>query len=106
MEASLYWMSQQPWKTLFSPNHQTLEQFNQQFQQLANKVQTTMRKTPKDFDISRCDRPEIVKLVEEAQDLLNCLKNAGLRPDRDAYRWLDIPFCQGRTSRQGRTVGP
>ncbi|CAL1158762.1 unnamed protein product [Cladocopium goreaui] len=76
------------------PNHQTLEQFNQQFQQLANKVQTTMRKTPKDFDISRCDRPEIVKLVEEAQDLLNCLKNAGLRPDRDTYRWLISLFAR------------
>ena len=74
--------------------HQTLEQFNQRFEELANKVQTTMRKIPKDFDISRCDRPEIVELVEKAQDLLNCLKNAGLRPDRATYRWLISLFAR------------
>lgn len=69
-------------------DYQTLDQFNQHFEELANKVKTNMRKLSREPSIRACDRPGIAELVEEARDLLKCLEKKGLQPDRDTYRWL------------------
>ena len=73
-------------------DHQTLEQYNQRLEELANQVQKRVRELKRELAISVSDHPEIVELVEEGKELFRSLTCHKLQPDHVTYRWM-ISLC-------------
>ncbi|CAE7216678.1 unnamed protein product, partial [Symbiodinium sp. KB8] len=67
---------------------QTLEEFNLQLKELADKVQKRMRALSTELAVSASGHPEILELLEQARKLVDSLDQQGLRPDGVTYQWL------------------
>jgi len=80
---------------------QTLQQFNQNLEKLANDVQKRMNELTKELAIKKGgDHPDIKKLVREAQELFKSLTGQGLQPDGETYRWLLSLFARAKDQDQ------
>ena len=80
--------------------HQTLGQFNKNFEELADEVQRQMRALAKTLAMSASERPEIANLLEDAEALFRGLAGKGLQPDRDTYRWLISLYARAERREQ------